>query len=171
MALAGRVQGWPIPPNADDRTVHPESVRATRQSAPTLMATALWREEGRIGSCGHWKLTLSTWQPVADWVTEGLGCERLIPSGQCQGKLALLPGCPQRGLFIVSALAPLLPSLFSLACGFAAEMYYFSKHPKWSNFLPSQGIQRHTKRSGLLLGEEAGSQGCPRRGTGCPRLI
>lgn len=130
MALSERVRGQPIPPSAVDRTAYGESVRATRQRAVHLMVTALGREEERIGGCGHRRLTLSTRPPVAGRVTAGLGWERPSQAGRAWVSWlcsqAVLLGSLHRQCF---GSAP--PSLFSLACGFPAEMYYFSKHPKW----------------------------------------
>lgn len=99
--------------------------------------------------------------PPRTWSVSVLSCSR-----QFLGRLALPPGFPHGLFFPVSALALLLPSPFSLAWGFSAEMYYFSKHPKCSNFLQPQGVQRHTERWGLLLGEEDGVQGALGGGQG-----
>lgn len=59
--------------------------------------------------------------------------QQRVPSGQ---NLA-----PSQAFLIESFLrqcfgsVPLLSRSSLLACGFSAEMYYFSKHGKWNNFL------------------------------------
>lgn len=59
--------------------------------------------------------------------------------------LCLLRGFPHGAPLIVLCLCSSRSLTSLLVCRFSAEIYYFSKHSEWNNFLQPQGIQQHTR--------------------------
>lgn len=165
MAWAGMLQGWPQLTRCwgVNRTLRAwEGHGAAGCECEARNSGGKGAELG--GGCEHWSLILST--SVCGSLTGGVTAPRawsvsISPhSRQCPAGNWLSPRSSPQGPFHGQCLAS-LPTLSSfLACGFSADLYYFSKHPQWNKFLQPREPSGAQRDRGLLLGG-CRFQGCP----------